>query len=73
MLSAWIGRATRVVTAAEKGLTLREVKQCDEAVPVASDSEQTFMTPGSSLVLRVGMYKLIEGKEGRLVLHRIKR
>ncbi|MDE6500290.1 MAG: hypothetical protein K2K83_06260 [Rikenella sp.] len=54
-------------------MTLRELKPGDEALPVASDSEQTFMTPGSSLVLRVGMYKLIEGKEGRLVLHRIKR
>ena len=67
-----IGRATRVVTVVESGMTLREPKPGDETLPVASPDEQTFtLAPGSSLILRGGRYKLTAGEEGKIVLHKI--
>ncbi len=69
-----IGRATRVVTAVEQGMTFRKPKPGDEVLPVMTDNEQTFtLIPGSSVVLRGGTYKLIEGEEGQFILHRINR
>lgn len=67
-----IGRATRVVTAVEGGMTLREPKPGDEALPVAADDERTFtLARGTSLVLHGGTYKLTEVEEGKIVLHKI--